>query len=139
MPTFLYIYIFIFLNLDCSQNSNMPLSPNKQEYELWSAIQDIIGSAKLWPSKIRILFWTRNLDNFQRLIFIIFCYVNGLNPEIALTWARIKGLCKDAEAYRHLVYLTEQLEQDPMKFSRYYQYNVSTSRFELVDGSEKTF
>ena len=114
-------------------------SPNNQEFKLWTAIQDIIGDAKLWPGKIRILFWTRDLDNFQRLIFILFCYVNGLNPEISLAWARLKGLCRDAEAYRHLVYLTEQFEENPSKFDKYYQYNVSTSRFEMVDGTEKTW
>ena len=51
----------------------------------------------------------------------------------------MKRLGNNAYTYRHIVYLTEQFEENPSKFDKYYQYNVSTSRFEMVDGTEKTW
>ena len=50
---------------------------------MWVDLQDVIGSASLWPCQIRKLFW-------KRLLLSAFIYVNGCNPNILIDWAYIK-------------------------------------------------
>ena len=70
---------------------------NRDIYELWKTIQDVIRDANksnfalfspfdhLTPYENEIdkeTFWARNLIYFQRCLVSAFLYVNGLNPEI---------------------------------------------------------
>ena len=71
-------------------------SKNREIYELWKCVQDIIGEASKWPKIIRRLFWTENLIPFQRCMVAAFAYVNGLNSDIFLHWAEKQHLCKDS-------------------------------------------
>jgi hypothetical protein len=54
-------------------------------------IQDIIGSASLWPTRIRRLFWTAGLRHFDRVLLCTFAWVNGLNPEVVYEWVELLG------------------------------------------------
>ena len=70
-------------------------------YEKWTELQDLLGDAKLWPKKIRRLFWTKNVKHFDRIILSSFVFVNGLNPVIFLEWVELMGLCRDRAARNH--------------------------------------
>jgi hypothetical protein len=76
-----------------------PQSPG--EAQLWWDIQDIIGSANLWPHMVRGLFWQHNLNYMQRQIISAFVFVNGLNPSIFLQWIQLRGLARDRQAQNH--------------------------------------
>ena len=88
--------------MSCKGNNgrNACITRNQQIYQLWMAIQDIIGSASLWAHNIRRLFWTPNLKHFERIIVCTFVFINGLNPEIFLEWALLLNLGRDPSAHR---------------------------------------
>lgn len=109
---------------------------NRSVYEKWMVIQDIIGDAKLWPIRIRRLFWTQNLKHFDRIILAAFVYVNGLNPVIFLEWARLLKLGRDEAAYRHFDNLLRLYE---IRNYTLYAYNVSNNRYEWLDGSVRQY
>lgn len=113
-------------------------SRGRQIYESWAEIQDIIGKASLWPVRIRRLFWTKNIKNFERFIVCVFVYVNGLNPELFKEWALLMGLLRDNEAHRHVDYLFTKFEEG--KYAKeHYAYNVSQQRYEYIDGTRRTY
>ena len=53
---------------------------NRQIYELWRDIQDIIGNARLWPYRIRALFWKQGVKHFERILFSDFCLSEWVEP-----------------------------------------------------------
>ena len=57
-----------------SNHQSANFSRNRQIYELWMPVQDIIGAAYLWPINIRRLFWIGNLNHFQRIVVCTFVY-----------------------------------------------------------------
>ena len=109
-------------------------SRNFQVYHLWTIVQDIIGPAKNWPPRFRRLFWTRNINHFQRLLFCSFCFVNGLHPDIAVQWADLMYLCRDVPARRHIVNLFAYFESGRYS-QRYYSFNVAHGRWFFLDGT----
>lgn len=56
---------------------------NREIYEQWMLIQEIVGDAKLWPYFIRKLFWTRGIKHDMRPILAAFVFVNGLDPIVS--------------------------------------------------------
>lgn len=109
---------------------------NREIYNLWQTIQDIIGDKSKWPRKIRALFWTRNLKHFDRCIVAVFVYVNGLNPDIFLEWAEKQFLCRDKAAFTHFQNLFKAFEQKRYKL---YAYNISNNRYEYIDGTVRIY
>ena len=110
--------------------------PNAQIYNLWLTIQDIIGPVRLWPFYIRRLFWTQNLNHFQRILIGAFVFVNGSNPEIFFELARIIGLGRDESAYRHFRALFRLFEHWRYNL---YAFNVSNGRYEYIDGTVRQY
>ena len=98
--------------------------------QLWREIQDIIGSASLWPRHIRRLFWSGHIDSFNRTSVATFVFVNGLNPEVFLEWASLLKLCRDRAARNHFKYLFRTFEADPRRYPNLYAYNISNNRYE---------
>ena len=113
------------------------MSKNKKIYESWVDIQDIIGNASLWPLKIRRLFWKQGVKHFDRILLATFVYVNGLNPEVFLDWARLIGLGSDMAAYRHFEALFKLLPEK--NYKGLYAYNVTMNRYEYIDGSVRKY
>lgn len=120
----------LFVNLSLTEMSNRDI------YNLWVTIQDIIGPARLWPHSIRRLFWTPCLRHFQRILISAFVYVNGLNPDIFLQWARLIGLGSDESAYRHFRNIFILFESRRYNL---YAYNVSNNRYEYIDGTVRHY
>lgn len=112
---------------------NIMSARSREIYLKWREIQDIIGDASEWPHRIRRLFWTTNIRNFERLLVAAFSYVNGLHPDILMNWASLMNLCRDQAAVRHFAYLFRAF--DNKKYQKYYAWNVTTRRYEHVDGS----
>ena len=84
-------------------------SKNRQIYEKWLEIHEIISGAYKWPFRIIKLFWTQNIKNFDRLLVAAFVYVNGLNPVIFLEWAHLNSMCRDYTGYKHFTNLFDYL------------------------------
>ena len=104
---------------------------------LFLEIQDIIGPASLWPAIIRRIFSRTNLKHFDRIMYATFCYVNGLNPEVAMEWAMTRGLCRDTAAENHLKALFK-LFDNGRKY-KLYAFNVAMRRYEYLDGTVRTY
>jgi hypothetical protein len=107
---------------------------NRQIFESWSLLQEMMGPASHWPPQIRKLFWTKNIRNFQRLQLATFCYVNRLNPVLCMEWAELLGMLRDTSAKLHLCYLFNKFESASPSFMKYYAYNVTNLFYEYVDG-----
>ena len=54
---------------------------NREKFETWNVIQDIMDPANLWPYLISRLF-EYLLRHWDRLLISAFVYVNRLNPDI---------------------------------------------------------
>ena len=94
---------------------NVDIMSNREIYNNWILIQDLIGDSKLWPTSIRKLFWTKNIKYFNRFRICCFAYVNGLHPEILFHWALLLGLCRDSSAMQHLRSLFRTFEESSEK------------------------
>lgn len=113
-------------------------SRNRQIYEKWRDIQDLVGDAKEWPKKIRKLFWTPSLQHFDRILIVAFCYVNGLASCVFLEWANLLSLGRDAAAQRHFTALFRLFEGG--RYSRsLYAWNTTNRRYEYLDGTVKPY
>ena len=110
---------------------------NRIIFETWSTIQDIIGPANQWPYSTRRLFWTKHLKHWDRLRISAFVYVNGLNPDIFLEWARLQDLGRDASAYRHFEVLLKTVF--PNTNYNLYAWNVTNRRYEWIDGTVRHY
>lgn len=114
------------------------MATNREIYEKWMLIQDIIGPARLWPHTIRRLFWTTNVTHFNRIILSAFVYVNGLNPEIFYEWIACIGLARDRAANNHFRALFTLFHNGHYQKSLY-AYNVSSGRYEYLDGTVRVY
>ncbi|CAC5359305.1 unnamed protein product [Mytilus coruscus] len=94
------------------------ISRSKAIYELWRDLKDVVWPARSWPYNIRQLFWKKNLKDWKRILLAAFAYVNGLNPEMLLDWAKLMGICRDNSGIRHFT-----------AFFRLDAYNVSNNRY----------
>ena len=104
----------------------------------WTLIQDIIGPAKLWPHKIRNLFWTKNLQHFDRLIVCAFVYVNGLNPELFFEWTELLELARYRPARNHFRAIFKYFYNGNCSRSLY-AFNVTNNRYEYLDGTVRRY
>ena len=64
-------------------------------------------------------------------------YINGLNPIIFIEWASLKGLCRDNSAIDHIRFVLHDLENNQLKYNKYYSYSVMNDRYETVNGLPK--
>ena len=110
---------------------------DRQIYETWTIIQDIVGPANQWPHSTRRLFWTKHLEHWDRILICAFVYVNGLNPDIFLEWANLLELGRDRSAYRHFEALLRV--QFPNTNYILYAWNVTNRRYEYLDGSVRRY
>lgn len=63
-------------------------------YKVWCLIQENIGDAKMWPAKIRRLFWTSDPRHWDRILLCTFVVVNGLDLEIFKDWICLRDWIK---------------------------------------------
>jgi hypothetical protein len=61
------------------------VSHNRQIYNLFCDIQDIICAKKHWPRRILSIFWKKKCSHWERKLLSAFLYVNGLNPIVFST------------------------------------------------------
>ena len=109
----------------------------KKICELWLDMQEIIGTVRKWPPKIRNLFFTANLTHYQRLKVCAFVYVNGLNPVMLFEWNEYFGLVTKADALRECKNWFREFDTSVFKWQDMYQYNVYHHRYEFIDGRVK--
>ena len=131
-PCFSIAYLTLYISyliMSGLQGSNR----NREIYQLWMTIQDIIGPANLWPRKIRRYYWTPNLIHFERILICTFVYVNGLNPEIFFEWVALLNLGRDRAANRHFNALFRLFEAG--RNYTLYAYNVTRNRYEYLNGT----
>ena len=115
----------------------MTSSNNRLIYESWRDIQYIIGEAHRWPVRIRKLFWTQNVQHFDRILLATFVLVNGMNPEQFMDWARLMKLGRDEAAYRHFDYFFLTIPQQ--KSQSLYAFNITTGRYEYINGEPRYY
>ena len=128
---FLVIPLCCFSFFRCIVKMEVPR--NRQIFVMWEDIQDIIGPAREWPYRIRRLFWTRNLNHFQRILVCSFCWVNGLNPLVLMEWMELMNQLRDGAAVRHVRALFRIFEERHRNYNLY-AYNVSQGYYQYIDG-----
>lgn len=105
---------------------------NKRIYDQWMVLQDIMGDAKLWPTKIRKYFWTlKNLTNWERKLTCVFVFINGLNPEIFLEWVDL--IDPNSAGRRYMESLLNKFEAHPSLYELY-GFDVSTGHYHWLNG-----
>ena len=104
---------------------------------LLGTIQEIIGSATLWPRNIRKLFWKKFPTNFDRMLLGSFSWINGLNPVILLEWFDTTGNLRDAAARKNICDFFYYCENN--RYYNLYGWNVNNRRYEKLDGTVKTY
>lgn len=103
-------------------------------YFLWMSIQDIIGSARLWPVRIRKLFWKKNLKHFDRILIATFIWVNGLHPDVFMEWAILVGcLVEGSSGQKHFQEFFKLI--DSGKKYKLYAWNVSVGCYQDLAGN----
>ena len=112
-------------------------SRNRKTFLLWSLIQDLVGKATLWPYRIRRLFWTPQIKNFDRMLVTVFSFVNGLPLNVLLDWCDHMGLCRDVQARRHIEQLWRYFETG--RYGHLYSYNVTMNRYHTVGGDIRRY
>lgn len=112
---------------------------NQQIYKLWTEIQMLIGDAKLWPQEVRALFWSKNINYFDRFRICCFVYSNGLLPELFLQWCDLLGLLRDISAKRHVISLLKDFDEKPSYRAKYFAYNVTLRCLEYLNGVGHSF
>ena len=108
----------------------------KKVQKLWKDIQEQIGEAKKWSIFIRRLFWTPNINHWERCLIAAFVYVNGLNPDMFEEWAKLQGLGRDDADYRHLHVLFRLFRDRHYKL---YAWHLGNSRYEYIDGTIRRY
>lgn len=106
--------------------------------QLWIDIQDIIGLQNEWPYRIVDLFWTRNVQFFERQILTAFVYVNGLNPELFMEWVDLFGLARDHEARNHFLWLFSAFDENPHRWTLY-GWNITMRQYQYIDGRPRQY
>lgn len=102
-------------------------------YLMWMEMQDVIGKSSLWPYRVRAAFWSRNPTHFERFLMVIFCWVNGLSPDILLQWLLYRRVCVEGDSrFQHIKAVFEFLSNG--RGNHYYAYNVSMNRYEYMNG-----
>ena len=109
--------------------------------ELLQQIQELIGKSSKWPVYIRLIFFSKHLDNHDRFLMVNFAYVNGLPLELLQQWMNLRGQLRDSSAKRHILELYTQYESgqynDERKFP-YYSFNVSQHEYQYINGKRRT-
>ena len=76
---------------------------SSKEKEMFELMVDLIGPPfRDWPMNTQRQFVGKNIDNFSRFALAGFCFSNRLNPEMLYDWAEMRGLFRDAEAWRQV-------------------------------------
>ena len=106
-------------------------------YILWDDICDIIGDSENWPTKIKKLFWSKNVKHFEKLMLCAFCYVNGLSLEVFLEWVDAVGLRRDESSRREMISWFNEFETNNKKWYKIYQNNIFNHQYEYLNGEVK--
>ena len=106
-----------------------------KEYELWKKIQNSLGNAKAWPGKYRQLFWTKNLDYWDRLMLCTFVYINKLDHKMFFDWAKFKGLFQNQKAVDQAKRFLNIFNGGALP--KLYGYNIKNKQYEWVNGGAR--
>ena len=102
------------------------IQKNKKTYETWRTIIDLIGDGSLWPINIKRIFLAKYLNNIQRVLLCIFCYVNGLSPDVILELNNCIQIFRDNSAIQHFMFVHSALEEGRYRY--FYAYNIHNNK-----------
>lgn len=110
-----------------------------KRYILWCDLQDIIGNASLWPHAIRLFFWTRDLNHWNRVRVATFAYINGLNPDVLLEWGELVGMWGGpfSASHRHVKRLLNYFQAGVQY--KLWAYNVALGEYQWLNGTRKLY
>ena len=97
---------------------------NRSVWEKWNTVCDILGPPQRWPHSIRRLFWAKTLSYNQRFRLVIFCFNNGLQPQILLDWFSLRKMVPDTKNIRRLQQLVKDLETPTEITKHYYSWDL---------------
>lgn len=105
---------------------------------MWTHIQDVIGSANLWPKPIRRFFWAKRLNQWERVRVASFLWINGLNPETFYDWCDVrKRMTRGSREHRHFQELFRLIDAGHRR-NRWWGWNVVNSRYEYLNGKPRS-
>lgn len=104
---------------------------NRQIYKQWMLLQENIGVAKLWPQKIRRLFWCHSPKHWDRVMLSSFVVINGLDPEIMADWIKLMGWSQQ-QIYHFMSLITKYMLKRNYKM---YSFHVGMGKYLHLDMS----
>ena len=101
----------------------------------WELIQDIIGNSELWPRRIYNAYTSGSMSSEERFKCVVFNYTNGLHPDIFETYCTTRNCLRDAAAWQHIRSVNQICEKAILHRRQWYSFNVSTNKWEFLDGT----
>lgn len=114
----------------------LPSAMNRNQLQLFTEIQDIIGAFDLWPHRIQNWFLhgvPEGRGQRLRPIVAAFVWVNGLNPVVFLEWCALNPDIFSLRAIQHFQWLFQSIERGYLGYM--YSYSITMGRYEKLDGS----
>jgi hypothetical protein len=134
LPSYLKLHMQSVISLQATHRTSSLLPRNMNtQYFLWRQIQDIIGEADTWPTRIRKLFWTRNLEFWQLVMLSLFACVNGLPAPVFKAWIQLNEMARDIQDLNKLaIYCaTESNRSMVLSLSAFH---LGRNRYENLEG-----
>ena len=128
---------FLQVVSDNQNEDGSPMSRDRCIYVTFKQLCNVIGESKKWPSTIRRLFWTSDLDKTNRFKVAVFAAINGVSNNLMLKWAKLMKLCTNDKIYEQFQWLLQQFHHDSKRFRYVYQFHVKNHQYQFLDGRVK--
>lgn len=105
----------------------------------FAEIEDIVGVSTSWPHFMKALFTSKHLSHWNRVVFSAFAFVNGLNPIIVQEYLIVLNNYRPWSEIREIRSLLRAFEHCPRNYSTTYAFNVSSGKYEYIDGRLRVY
>ena len=102
-------------------------------------IVDLLGPTKDWPGDFLARYKKKQYDHTDRFCLCIFNFINGFNNRRFLEYCLANKKLEDKAAYRHIIDLTEILEQREQNLEKWFSFCIQEKRWTYLNGRTKFY
>ena len=102
-------------------------------------IADLLGPIIEWPAGYLALYRKAKYDYTDRFCLCVFNFMNGFNNRRFLEYCVTNKKLKDKAAYRHIIDLTEILEQREQHHDKWFSFCIQEKRWTYLNGKTKYY